>query len=117
MPNAATLTASRRIIVRMPARPMPMARSTPISRVRSETDMARVLTMPSEEIRTPMASSPYISVIRLPMAPAAFTDELLAVLDLQQRAVAHGGAQPVLGAFEMAPPSVRTRRRCTESGM
>ncbi|AJT69952.1 hypothetical protein T261_8359 [Streptomyces lydicus] len=42
----------------MPLRARPIARSIPISRVRSNTDMARVLTTPTTAMMTAMPSSP-----------------------------------------------------------
>ncbi|CPU66142.1 Uncharacterised protein [Mycobacteroides abscessus] len=52
MPNTATSTDSMTIVVASWARPSPTARSSPISRVRSATDSASVLTMPSTATRT-----------------------------------------------------------------
>ena len=57
-PNSEITTDSSRTICLMPARSRPMARSIPISRVRSKTDMARVLTTPSTAMTTAMPSSP-----------------------------------------------------------
>ena len=45
-PNRAMITASDRIIVRTCRRFIPTARSRPSSRVRSNTDSIRVLTIP-----------------------------------------------------------------------
>ena len=50
-PKTAMITASQRIMARICRRPMPMARSSPISRVRSKIDSARVFTMPIRAMR------------------------------------------------------------------
>ena len=55
-PKIARMTASDRIIVRTWRRFMPTARSRPISRVRSNTESMRVLTMPMSAMSTARAS-------------------------------------------------------------
>jgi hypothetical protein len=52
VPNRAMITDSQRTIARTCRRAMPIARSRPSSRVRSKTDRASVLAMPSRAIRT-----------------------------------------------------------------
>ena len=48
-PNNVTITASPRTARRILRRPIPTARSRPISRVRSKTDNANVIAMPRKE--------------------------------------------------------------------
>ena len=55
-PNTETTEASARTIQRVARRPNPTARSSPISRVRSNTDRAMVLVTPSIPISTVSAS-------------------------------------------------------------
>jgi hypothetical protein len=50
-PNTAMITASHRIMDRTCRRASPTARSRPISRVRSNTDRARVLMIPNIAMR------------------------------------------------------------------
>jgi len=59
VPNAATSTDSSRTMDRSWARVWPTARSRPISRVRSNTDSIRVLTMPMSAMMMASASSAY----------------------------------------------------------
>ena len=54
-PISATMIASQRIIARTLRRERPTARSSPISRVRSKTDSARVRTMPKIAMTTAIA--------------------------------------------------------------
>jgi hypothetical protein len=56
-PITAVMSASPRMIWRICRRDAPTARSSPISRVRSYTDSASVLTMPSRAMSTDSASS------------------------------------------------------------
>ena len=56
-PSTAITTDSSRIISRSCRRLTPIARSSPISRVRSMTESASVLTMPSTAMTTAKTSS------------------------------------------------------------
>ena len=56
-PNTAMMKASSTMVRRIPLRSMPTARSRPISRVRSKTLSAKVLTIPSRAISTASTSS------------------------------------------------------------
>ena len=57
LPITAVMALSKRIVRRSWRRVMPIARSMPISRVRSCTDSSSVLTMPNSEISTLTPSS------------------------------------------------------------
>ena len=57
VPSIAISTDSQRTDERICARLMPTARSSPISRVRSNTDSANVLAMPNSAITSAMNSS------------------------------------------------------------
>ena len=57
VPCSAMITDSHRIVARNCRRVIPTARITPSSRVRSKTDSARVLPMPSSAMRMASASS------------------------------------------------------------
>jgi len=59
VPNKAMINDSQRTVARTCARVMPIARSKPISRVRSWTDRANVLAMPSTAMTIANASSAY----------------------------------------------------------
>ena len=57
LPITAVIALSKRIVRRSWRRVMPIARSIPISRVRSCTESISVLTMPNTEISTLTPSS------------------------------------------------------------
>ena len=61
-PNTDTITASHRTARRNCRRLMPTARSSPISRVRSNTDSASVMAMPKNEIMMAKPSRPEITI-------------------------------------------------------
>ena len=64
-PISEMTTDSQRTIARTCARVMPTARSRPSSRVRSKTDSARVLTMPSRAMTTASSSITLTNVEQL----------------------------------------------------
>ncbi len=68
-PNTQIITDSSRTICFTSRRASPIARSIPISRVRSKTDMASVLTTPTTAMTRAMPSSPYVMFRMSPIDP------------------------------------------------
>ena len=64
-PKTATMTPSSRMAARICRLPMPTARSSPISRVRSNTDRAMVLEKPITAITSAMIRNTLITTSRL----------------------------------------------------
>ena len=89
-PISEITTDSQRTIARTWPRVMPTARSRPSSRVRSNTDSARVLTMPSRAITTASSSITVTKVSSWSMNPLASFSKLLLVEHLGVRVVGQG---------------------------
>ena len=95
-PISEITTDSQRTIARTWPRVMPTARSRPSSRVRSKTDSARVLTMPSRAIMTASSSITVTNGEQAVDEPAGLLLEPLLVQHLGVRVVGQGRRDGVL---------------------